>query len=158
MTSKPDQHAIDLPILEAALGTHLDSGGTRLSGPLRVLSSASGADGGRTYEVAASVLLPVDDSDPSLLHVSIPVPVTARLDLARDGSVARVAVPPVDAASAREARAFARTLIANGAVRGLPPSAPVRRSAGPPVRPTHELTTDEHGTKVIRRVGFTMSG
>ena len=69
-----------------------------------------------------------------------------------------MAVPPVDADSAREARAFARTLIANGAVRGLAPSGPVRRSAGPPVRPTHELTTDEHGAKVIRRVGFTTTG
>ncbi len=145
-------------MLEAALGTNLDSSGSRLSGPLRVLSSTAGADGGRTYEVSASVLLPVDDKDPVLRDVSIPVPVTARLRLDRDGSVGQVAVPQVDAASAREARAFARTLIANGAVRGLAPSGPVRRSAGPPVRPTHELTTDEHGAKVIRRVGFTTTG
>src|SRR5450756_926981 len=156
--SKPDQEAQDLLKLEAARGTQVDSRGAHLSGPLRVLSAAAGTDGGRTYEVSTSVLVPVDEEDPALRDVSIPVPVTASMHLDRDGSVGRVAVPPVDAASAREARAFARNLIENGGVRGLAPSGRGGRSAGPPVRPTHEVTTDEHGAKVIRRVGFTTTG
>ena len=156
--SKLDQQAQDLSTLEAALRARADGSGARLSGPLRVLSAASGTDGGRTYEVSTSVLLPVDEDDPALRDVSIPVPVTTSVHVDRDGSVGQVAVPPVDAASAREARAFARALIANGAVRGLAPPGPVRRSAGPPVRPTHELTTGEHGERVIRRVGFAAAG
>ena len=156
--SKPDQQEKDLPTLEAALRAGAGGSGARLSGPLRVLSAAPGTDGGRTYEVSTSVLLPVDEDDPGLRDVSIPVPVTASVHVDRDGSVGQVAVPPVDAASAREARAFARTLIANGSVRGLAAPGPVRPTGGPPVRPTHELTTDEHGEKVIRRVGFTTAG
>ena len=153
-----DPEARDLPRLEAALGTQAESSGARLSGPLRVLSAATGTDGSRTYEISTNVLVPVDDDDPSLRDISIPVPVTASLRLDRDGSVGQVALPAVDAASAREAQIFARNLIQTGAVQGLAPSGRVRRSAGPPVRPTHELTTDEHGARVIRRTGFTVAG
>jgi hypothetical protein len=156
--AKPDPDQQDLPTLEAALDKHAVSRGARLSGPLRVLSAAAGKDGGRIYELSTSVLVPVDEDDPALRDISIAVPVTASLHLGRDGSVGEVDLPPVDAASAREARVFARNLIQTGAVRGLAPSGRVRRSAGPPIRPTHELTTDERGAKVIRRTGFTITG
>ena len=73
-------------------------------------------------------------------------------------AVRRVAVPPVDAESAHEARTYARNLIQTGAVKGLPPTGRVRRSAGPPVRPTHELKTEADGTRVIRRSGFSITG
>lgn len=156
--SKPDPEARDLPTLKAALDRHVDGRGRRLAGSPLVLSSATGADGGRTYQVSTSILVPIDDRNPALRDVSIPVPVTASVRLDRDGAVGQVDVPAVAAASAREARAFARALIQSGAVRGLPPTGRVRRSAGPPVRPTHELVTDETGARVIRRTGFTISG
>ena len=148
----------DLPKLQAALAEHAGSGQEQLSGPVTVLSATAGKDGGRSYEVSTSVLLPVDENDPALRDVSIPLPVTANVDLDRRGAVVKVAVPPVDPAAAREARAFARNLIQTGAVKGLPPTGRVRRSAGPPVRPTHELKTEANGQKVIRRTGFSITG
>jgi hypothetical protein len=157
MTTRAVQER-DLPRLEAALAEHAGSRAERVSGPVTVLSSAAGNDGTRSYEVSASVLLPVDEHDPALREVSIPLPVTATVELDRKGSVVGVAVPPVDPASAGEARAYARSLIQAGAVKGLPPSGRVRRSADRPVRPTHELKSEANGAKVIRRSGYSIAG
>jgi len=142
--------------LEAALAAS-PAGPTSIRGPVRVLSSAIVEDGGTMYQVSASTLIPVDADDPALAGVSIPLPVDATIVLDRHGSVTRVSVPPIDPGSIREARAYARTLIDNGAVRGLAPAA-AGPAGGPPTRATHELTADARGEKVIRRVGFSGAG
>jgi len=144
--------------LERALAESDAPGAASLAGPLRVLATAERAAGGHVHEVAASRLVAVDEADPTLADVSVGVPVTARIEVDAGGAVVRVSVAESDAATTREARTFARNLIVNGAVRGLPASGRrVRR--GPPIatRSTHELSVDERGRKVIRRTGFTVS-
>jgi hypothetical protein len=126
--------------------------GPGLAGPVQVLETVEGDAGGSTYQVSASYLVPIDDDDPELAGVTIPVPVTAAVEVDGDGAIVRIDVP-ADPEAERQARAFTRNLIARGAVSGLTGSAPVRR--GPPTRPTHEVTTDEFGRRVIRRTGFT---
>ena len=128
-----------------------------LSGPVHIMSTEEGADGRATYHVSASRLVPIDDQDPELAQVSIPVPITAAVEVDGSGKVLGIDVPPPDAEATRQARAYTRTLIANGAVKGMPGSGPVRRGPGPPTHSTHEVTTDEFGRRVIRRTGFTMA-
>jgi hypothetical protein len=128
--------------------------GPGLVGPIHILDTAKGVHGGSTYHVSASHLVAVDDDDPDLAGVSIPVPVTVAVEVDGKGAIVGIDVP-ADPASQREARAFTRNLIANGAVSGLAASGPVRRGPGPPTRATHEVTTDEFGRRVIRRTGFT---
>lgn len=133
-------------------------GGSDLTGPVQVLETTPTADGGETYQVSASRLVPVDDQDPDLASVYIPVPVTAAVEVDDHDSLVGVAVPDPDPSMDREARAFTRNLIANGAVRGLTRSGPVRRGpGGPPPRSTHEVTTDPAGRRVIRRTGFALT-
>jgi hypothetical protein len=143
--------------LEAALAAHT-TGETSIRGPVHVLSSAAAEDGATTYAVTASTLVPLDADDPALDGVAIPLPVDATIVLDRDGSIADVSVAPVDPGAIREARAFARTLIDNGAVRGLPSPGPSGPAVGPPARATHQLTTEADGVKVIRRVGYSIAG
>ena len=88
-------------------------------GPVQVLETTPTPDGGATYQVSASRLVPVDDQDPDLASVYIPVPVTAEVEVDGHDSVVGVQVPDADPSTDREARAFTRNLIANGAVRGL---------------------------------------
>lgn len=128
---------------------------SRLAGPVTVLSEAPGHAGGTTYQVAASRLVDIDESDPALAGVSIPVPVTAAVEVDGKGSLVGVSVPDADPSADREARAFTRNLIANGSVKGIARGGPVRR--GPPTRATHEVTTDEEGRRIIRRTGFTIT-
>lgn len=133
-------------------------GSSDLTGPVQVLETTPTADGGATYQVSASRLVPVDDSDPDLASVYIPVPVTAKVEVDDHDSVVGVQVPDPDPSTDREARAFTRNLIANGEVRGLARSGPVRRGpARPPPRSTHEVTTDPTGRRVIRRTGFALT-
>ena len=136
------------------LATSAGGNDAQLGGPVRVLDTAEGADGGSTYQVSASHLVPIDEDDPDLTGVSIAVPVTATVEIDGDGAIVGIDVP-VDAAAQREARSFTRNLIARGAVSGLAASGPVRRGPGLATRPTHELTVDEFGRRVIRRTGFT---
>jgi hypothetical protein len=131
--------------------------GPELAGPVHVIDTADGADGGSTYHVTASHLVPVDEDDPDLAGVSIAVPVTAAVEVDGEGAIVGIDVP-ADPAAEREARAFTRNLIARGAVSGLAARGPVRRGPGPPTRATHELTVDEFGRRVIRRTGFTATG
>ena len=128
--------------------------GPKLGGPVRVLDTAERADGGSTYQISASHLVPIDEDDPDLAGVSIEVPVTAAVEIDGDGAIVGIDVP-VDPEAQREARAFTRNLIARGAVSGLAASGPVRRGPGPATRTTHEVTVDEFGRRVIRRTGFT---
>jgi hypothetical protein len=133
--------------------------GPGLVGPVHILETAKGVEGGSTYHVSASHLVAVDDDDPDLAGVSIPVPVTVEVKVDAAGAIVGIDVP-ADPAAQRQARAFTRNLIANGAVSGLAGTAPatgerVRRAPGPQTRATHEVTTDEFGRRVIRRTGFT---
>jgi hypothetical protein len=155
--SRPGSDEDDLPAIEAALAAHRLADASRLSGAVTV-TSAIATPGGRRYEVAATALLPVDPDDPGLVDVAIPVPLQATVDVDAGGSVVGVDVPALDPEAAREARAFARSLIENGAVRGILPSSAEGQSPAPPVRATHELVVDEHGTKVIRRTGYSFAG
>jgi hypothetical protein len=126
-----------------------------LAGPVTVLSEAPGHAGGTTYQVSASRLVDIDDADPALAVVSIPVPITAAVEVDGKGSLVGVSVTKADPSADREARAFTRNLIANGSVKGLSHGGPVRR--GPPTRATHEVTTDDQGRRIIRRTGFTIA-
>jgi len=150
---KEDAAFVDPTDLEAKL---LEREPT-IAGPLHVVSSQK-RSGATTYSISASRLVPVDDEDPSLRDICIPVPVTGEVEVDRAGGVTRVSVADVAAEAKREARAFVRTLIASGAVRGLAPTSSVRRGPGPPRRPTHEVRIDHAGRKVIRRSGFDITG
>lgn len=130
-----------------------------LAEPLRVLSVRREGSGHTVYSVSAGRLVPVDDEDPSLRDVSVAVPVTGEVEVDRKGGLARVSLGSADANAVREARAFTRNLIANGAVRGLPSGGgPVRRGPGLGGRSTHEVHTDGAGRRVIRRAGFDITG
>ncbi len=126
-----------------------------LTGPVTVLSEAARDGGGATYQVSASRLVAIDDDDPNLAGVSIPVPVNAAVEVDGDGSLVGLTVPDDDEETDREARAFARNLVANGSVRGLAAAGPARR--GPPTHATHEVTTDDQGHRVIRRTGYSIA-
>jgi hypothetical protein len=123
-----------------------------LTGPVTVLASESRPDGATRVDIQASRLVPVDPDDPALAEVSMPVPMLATVVVDGAGRLEAVETKPLDAEVERQARAFARNLVANGAVRGLAASGRVRR--GPPSRPTHEVALDGRGRKVIRRIGF----
>jgi hypothetical protein len=138
--------------------TSIASDGPELAGPVVVLGEAKVATQGRlTYQVSASYLVTVDEDDPDLAGMSIAVPITAAVETDRDGAVVGIDVP-ADEAAQHEARAYTRNLIARGEVRGVTVGQHVRRGPGPPTRPTHEVTTDAFGRKVIQRIGFTATG
>lgn len=118
-------------------------------GPVAVLESPSPTSTDPEYEVSASRLVPLGSDDPALKDVYVPVPWTGHVSLARDGTAE--SVPPVDDDTTREVQAWARNLIASGAVRGVAATAP---SYGPPTRPTHEIIDDANGRRVLRRIGF----
>jgi hypothetical protein len=130
-------------------------GGSGLAGPVTVTSMAPRDGGGSIYQISASRLVDVDTADPTLAGVSIPVPVTAAVEVDDKGSLVGVSVPDPDPSADREARAFTRNLIANGSVKGLTADGPAQR--GPPTRPTHEVATDAEGRRVIRRTGFSLA-
>ena len=67
-----------------------------LAGPVTVLSKATRDGGGATYQVSASRLVAIDDDDPKLAGVSIPVPVSAAVEVDSDGSLVGLTVPKVD--------------------------------------------------------------
>ncbi|HEV8516304.1 MAG TPA: hypothetical protein VGQ47_01535 [Candidatus Limnocylindrales bacterium] len=127
--------------------------GPDMSGPLRVLA-ARDTRGGLSAEIMASRLVAAAPDDPGLEDVYVPVPVTVRVELDARGAI-READVETDESATREAQAYARNLLATGAVRGASSSLGPRRSPGPPVRPTHELVTDAQGRRILRRVGFT---
>jgi hypothetical protein len=136
----------------------MTGGESDLTGPVHVLETTPNADGGSTYRVSASRLVPVDIDDPDLASVYIPVPVTAAVEVDGHDSVVGVQVTDPDPSADREARAFTRNLIANGEVKGLASGGPVRRGPSrPPPRSTHEVTTDPAGRRVIRRTGFALT-
>ena len=135
------------------LATSAGGDGPELTGPVQILEKVEGDAGGSSYQVSASYLVPIDDDDPDLAGVTIPVPVTASVEVDGTGAIVGIDAPP-DPDAEQQARAFTRNLIARGAVSGLTSGAPVRRGPGLTTRPTHEVTTDERGRRVIRRTGF----
>jgi hypothetical protein len=151
---------VDVTEIEQALSDRRTVTGdaSDLTGPVQVLETTPTPQGGSTYQVSATRLVRVDDTDPDLASVYIPVPVTAEVEVDDHDSIVGVQVTDPDPSTDREARAFTRNLIANGEVRGLARSGPVRRGpAGPPPRSTHELTTDPAGRRIIRRTGFALT-
>lgn len=146
--------AADRAAVERTLAALEDSQALRdanVTGPVTVLSSARRPDGGIDCEMSASRLIPLAADDPALVGVAIATPVTGTVSVSADGTISAPALPePTDQAKS-EARAWARSLIANGQVRGIAASAP---RFGPPARPTHELVADGAGHRVIRRIGF----
>jgi hypothetical protein len=118
-------------------------------GPVEVLDSASPTTSDDGYEVSASRLVPLGSNETDLADVYVPVPWTGHVSIAADGTVEPA--PPVDEDTTREVQAWARNLIASGAVRGVAASA---ASYGPPIRPTHEIVDDANGRRVLRRIGF----
>jgi len=123
-----------------------------VAGPVQIAdSSPAGADA-TDYSVSATRLVPLDSTDPDLAAIYVPVPVSGHVTMTKDGA-AETQLDPVDESAAREARAWARNLLATGAVAGVTATAP---SYGPPVRPTHELVEDENGRRVVRRTGFSL--
>jgi hypothetical protein len=123
-----------------------------LTGPVTVLDSHAGDDGDTRVDIQASRLVALDPDDPALADVSIPLPVPATVVVNDAGKLTAVETGPADDESDRQARAYARNLVANGSVKGLAATGRVRR--GPPTRPTHEVAVDARGRKVIRRIGF----
>ena len=144
--------------LEEGLAASDVAGAAELAGPMRIVSSGDRPDGGRVYQVTAARLVAVDAADPALRDVSVGVPVTARVEVDAAGEVVALAIDEGEPSTEREARTFARNLLVNGAVKGIPASGG-RTRRGPPVssRTTHELAVDERGRKVIRRTGFTIT-
>ncbi len=140
--------------LDEALAAQAQRMEPALIGPIRVVAERRQRSGTTIYQVTARRLVPVDENDPSLQAISIALPGSCELEVGPSG-LTRVTLAPADADAVREARAFVRNLIANGAVRGLDaPAGHVRR--GPALaRPTHEVRTDPAGRRVIERVGFT---
>ena len=135
------------------LATSAGGDGPELTGPVQILEKVEGDAGGSSYQVSASYLVPIDDDDPDLAGVTIPVPVTASVEVDGTGAIVGIDAPP-DPDAEQQARAFTRNLIARGAVSGLTEWRPVRRGPGLTTRPTHEVTTDELGRRVIRRTGL----
>jgi hypothetical protein len=117
-----------------------------------VLGSDAGPNGATRVDIQASRLVPVDPDDPALADVSVPLPVPATVVVDEAGHLASVEAGPPDHEAERQARAYARNLVATGAIRGMTATGRVRR--GPPTRPTHEVALDARGRKVIRRIGF----
>jgi hypothetical protein len=118
-------------------------------GPVSVLEASSPTSDDNGYEVSVSRLVALGSDDAALADVYVPVPWTGHVSLASDGTAE--SAPPVDDDTTREVQAWARNLLASGAVRGVVASAP---SYGPPNRPTHEIVEDENGRRVLRRIGF----
>ena len=146
------ERLLDAPVKRSRTTTK-PATSANLTGPVTVLASKTGPEGETRVEIQASRLVPIDPDDPVLADVCIPLPAPATVVIDDAGRLAAVETGPPDEEADRQARAYARNLVANGAVRGLAvTSGPVRR--GPPSRPTHEVETDARGRKVIRRIGF----
>lgn len=121
-----------------------------LRGPFHVVSVARGPADRVDCQVSAFWLVGADPKEPVLLDIWVPVPVTGSVALHENGGVIESVFSEPRPEDVRQARAFACDLIARGSVRGVPGSA-VRR---PAPRPTHELTTEAEGRRVLRRLGF----
>jgi hypothetical protein len=95
-------------------------------------------------------LVPMDGG-PGGTRICVPAPTGGRVRLTADGSLDSAEVEPVGQETAEEVRAWARSLMASGAVRGVPTEGPLY---GPPPRPTHELRSEEGCEQVLRRIGY----
>ena len=138
--------------LEAILSRQAASIDPDLAGPFKILSVAPSGKEAVRCEVTACRLVPVDAGDPAPDDIVVPVPASGWIELRADGTVAVSSVSRPGPEEVREAQVFARDLVAQGAVGGLP-GGPGGRPRG---RPTHELQTDAQGRRIIRRIGYTI--
>lgn len=136
--------------LEVQLTGQLPSVDPNITGPVRVLSVSRSRPDAVRCEITAYRLVALDPADPALRDVCVPVPVSGWVELHADGSQVACSLPQPPPEVVREARLFARDLIARGAVSGLPAGAEGRLRG----RPTHEVQADDAGHRIIRRVGF----
>ncbi len=136
--------------LEVQLTGQLPSVDPDITGPIRVLSVSRSRPDAVRCEVTAYRLVALDPADPALRDVYVPIPVSGWVELRADGSQVACSLPPPPPEAVREARLFARDLIARRAVSGLPAGGEGRQ----PGRPTHEVQADDAGRRIIRRVGF----
>jgi len=136
------------PSFPKALLEHLRA---RLAGLGPDFHVASAAKEGEetTYQLTGERLVAVDETDHAHpLCVAMPVPVTVR---ATKNAILDVTAAEPSADDVRQARLFARDLIARGAVKGVSGE---RASLVPPTRPTHVIDRLPDGRRVIRRLGF----
>jgi hypothetical protein len=118
-------------------------------GPKFDVASAEKDGDATTYQLTGEHLVELDDTDRAHpLNVAIPVPITVR---ARRNTILDVKAAEPSADEERQARMFAKDLIARGAVKGLSGS---DDDPGPPRRPTHAIYVLADGRRVIRRLGF----
>ena len=138
--------------LDALLRSERASNGEELAGPVQVRSKRRSSRGAE-YELGAIRLVPADPDDPELKDVSIALPATVHVEVDDAGRVVSASVDEPAGDETREARAFVRSLRDSGAIRGM---GSARARGGFPTRPTHELTTDASGRRLIRRIGFSL--
>jgi hypothetical protein len=146
----------DLTALSSDLSARERELDADLRGPFQVLA-ATDQDGHIRCEVSASRLVSVDPDDEALQDIVVPVPVVGAVELDRERSIVGSSFGEPGPDETREARAFAKGLLARGVVRGYDaPAGAVRvmRGRGPGTRVTHELVEDPSGRRVLRRVGF----
>lgn len=122
-----------------------------IDGPITLLSSTLRPDGGSDWEFSAARLIALDPDDISLRDAFLALPAAGRATVGANGSVEAIELPAPAPDDEAQARAWARNLVAVGAVDGVAPSVP---AYGPPARPTHELLDDGHGRRILRRIGF----
>ena len=117
-------------------------GDAELTGPVQVLETTPTADGGATYQVSATRLVAVDDEDPDLASVYIPVPVTAAVEVDDHDSVVGVTVPDRPIHGSRGPRLHPEPHRERRRARAVTQRPGAQGLAGPPPRSTHEITTD----------------
>jgi hypothetical protein len=139
---------LDLERLRETISGQVRDLGPQVTTPIQVRDARVDPQGLIVCDVDVCWLVPLGRAP--VPDVSVPAPTDGRVSLTPDGAVesALVAPPPIEVE--QEVRAWAVALLANGAVRGVPPTA---TSYGPPARPTHEIH-DEDGRQVLRRIGY----
>lgn len=141
---------VDLGLLRDTIVGHVHELGPQVTTPVQVRDARVDAAGLVVCDVDVCWLVPLapEATGPG---ICVPAPTEGRVSLAADGSLESAEVAPPGTDVEREVRAWAESLLANGAVRGVPPAGPVY---GPPPRPTHELHEEAGCRQVLRRIGY----
>jgi hypothetical protein len=141
---------LDLGLLRDTITGQVRQLGPQVTTPISVREARRDTAGLIVCDVDVCWLVPLASS--ARPDICIPAPTEGRVRLTGDGSVDSAEVSPPGTDVEREVRAWAEGLLANGAVRGVPPAGPVY---GPPPRPTHELHEESGCRQVLRRIGYT---
>jgi hypothetical protein len=150
----PDAPVPDVAEIESILNDRIPGLDPEIAGPVQVEMAAPIGDGLIACEATATRLVSLPESQ-GLGDVAVPVPVRLRLRLTAEGEIVELAAEETDADARQQAQAYAQMLVVRGAVRGAPRQGAMR---GPAPRPTHEVTTDQFGRRVLRRVGIDAGG